>query len=210
MLKSTLSKTAQRSLATLGKSGVVDKAYLAGGSALALHFGHRISVDLDFFTQAQFDPHELNQQLSTVGTFKQTFSKGISLTGHFNNIQFSYFLYKYPLVVKTTQFLEVNIAHPNDIAAMKLVAICDRGTKKDYVDLYECIQQGVSVEKMLETYDKKYKKLQTNLFSIIKALSYFDEAEATTMPKMLKKVTWKEVKNILRQESLRLAKKYLK
>ena len=92
---------------------------------------------------------------------------------------------------------------------MKLVAIMDRGTKKDYVDLYELIQRGITTEKMIDFYEKKYGKWEENQFSVIKALSYFDEAEESEMPHMIRKVSWETIKQFLAAESLRLAKKYL-
>jgi len=55
MFEETITKNAKRALEILSKSGIIKNAYLAGGTALALQFGHRISVDLDFFTDKKFD-----------------------------------------------------------------------------------------------------------------------------------------------------------
>ena len=57
--------------------------YLAGGTALALWFGHRESIDFDFFSPVVFDPVKLSQKLSSVGSFTVEFAKGISLIGEF-------------------------------------------------------------------------------------------------------------------------------
>ena len=110
---------------------------------------------------------------------------------------------------KTISFLGVSVAHPYDIAAMKLVAIMDRGTKRDFVDLYEFIQQGLTLEQMFIHYDKKYGAFEANRFSLIKSIGYFGEAEGTYMPKMIRKLTWDQVKTFFAGESLRLGKKYL-
>ncbi len=59
MFTKTLSATARCSLAVLGKSGLIEETYLAGGSALALHLGHRQSIDFDFFTSKHFDNKNL-------------------------------------------------------------------------------------------------------------------------------------------------------
>ena len=69
----------------------------------------------------------------------------------------------------------INIASVNDVVAMKLVAISDRNTKKDFIDLY----QGISMEK--------------NKFTLIKSMTYFEEADSDIMPDMLNKVSWDEV-----------------
>lgn len=209
MFSAILSKNAQAALALLGKSGLVADAYLAGGSALSLRFGHRYSIDFDFFSSKNFDPKKLIVSLKNIGEFTVDFAKGQSLIGEFNHVKFSYFLYDYPLIANAAKFLGVNLAHPHDIAAMKLVAISDRGAKKDYVDIFELIHQGINLEKMFKIYDRKYRLLSSNLFTLIKAVGYFDEAESTKMPKMVHPISWQQVKIFLSQESLRLAKKYL-
>jgi hypothetical protein len=209
MFGTTLSGDAKTALAILAKSGLVGDGYLAGGSSLALHFGHRYSLDFDFFSQKTFDPHKLAHDLKKIGQFKQTIAKGISLIGEFNKIKFSYFQYNYPLIGKLSSFLGINIASVDDIAAMKIVALMDRGTKRDFVDLYEIIRRGKSLEDILKLYDKKYKTLEENMFSIIKSLQYFDDAQDTDMPKMIASVSWEKAKEFFTSESMRLAHKYI-
>lgn len=209
MFAGTLSESAQATLALLGKSGLVKNAYLAGGSALALHFGHRVSIDFDFFTRVKFDPLKLGKEFKKIGKFKQDLAKGISLIGTLNGIKLSYFEYNYPLIAETSEFLNVSIADISDIAAMKVVAIMDRGTKKDFVDLFELVNRGYDIEKIFSFYQKKYGKLTNNIFSIIKGFQYFDDAEKTEMPQMIKKVSWREVKGFFAKESIRLGRKYL-
>ena len=92
---------------------------------------------------------------------------------------------------------------------MKLVAIMDWGTKKDFIDLYEIINQGRNLENILKQYDKKYHVLAENLYSIIRSLQYFDDAESSQMPKMIRDVSWSEVMKFISAETIRLAKKYL-
>lgn len=65
----TLGNT-KETLAVLGKSRLMDNAYLAGGTACALQLGHRISVDLDFFTAKEFDAKDLIKSLKKIGKFK--------------------------------------------------------------------------------------------------------------------------------------------
>lgn len=209
MFGTVLPGHAQEALAVLGKSGLVDAAYLAGGTALALYFGHRESIDFDFFTEKSFHPIKLSKQLSEIGSFTETLAKGISLIGEFNGVKMSYFQYDYPLIEKTVAYQGVSLAHIHDIAAMKLVAICDRSTKKDYIDLFTLAHNGVSFERMFEFYEKKYQAFETNVFGIIKSLTYFDDAEDENMPRMFAKTSWDEVKTFLLSESLRLGKKYL-
>jgi Nucleotidyl transferase AbiEii toxin, Type IV TA system len=204
-----LSSDAQDALALLGKSGLVSEAYLAGGSALALYFGHRYSVDFDFFSQRLFNPEELARALTQEGKFTASLLKDVSLVGEFQGVKFSYLHYPYPLVAASVDFLGVSIAHINDIAAMKLAAIMSRGLKRDFVDVYVLVRQGLSLEQILDFYDKKYALLEQNVFGIIKSLNYFDDAENTEMPRMIAPISWSEVKRFFSSESIRLAKKYL-
>lgn len=64
MFTTVLSKSATRALALLGKNNILpEKTYLAGGSALALQFGHRISIDFDFFTPSNFKGQDIVKKL---------------------------------------------------------------------------------------------------------------------------------------------------
>lgn len=209
MFASVLSDDAQNALAILGRSGAVNDGYLAGGSALALHFGHRKSEDLDFFSHKPFNPKTLSHELQSIGNFVESTAEGISVIGVFGGVKFSYFQYPYALITETTLFKGVAIAHEKDIAAMKIAAVMDRGTKRDFVDLYVLSGKGISLDRALELYDKKFGTLENNLYSIIRSLQYFDDAENGGMPQMLTSLSWDTVKEFFIAESMRLAKKYL-
>ena len=210
MYPTTLSGPAQAALALLGKNKILPKGtYLAGGSALALHFGHRISVDFDFFTKHSFDADKIAQQLVRAGSFKLTEKGDDTLLGVFNIVKFSLFTYDYPLISKTVSFQGIQLAGINDIAVMKLAATMDRGTKKDFVDLYFLSKHGIIIDELFKLYDKKYKALANNLYSLITSMSYFDDAEKTDMPQMLIETPWEEVKQFMQEETKKLAEKYL-
>ncbi len=209
MFTKTLSQTAQDSLAVLGKSGLLRNAYLAGGSALALHLGHRYSLDFDFFTPKPFEAKDLAIELGKLGNFKKETIKAETILGSFNGVKFSLFHYSYPLVKEKHPFLNLQVADSADIGAMKLAAIVDRGTKRDFIDLYFIAKEKYSLEKILKFYDKKYRKLAENIYSLLKSLRYFEDAEESAMPRMIKKVSWEEVKRFFEKEVIRLGKKYL-
>lgn len=211
MFTTVLSKNAQDALALLGKSDILPKdTYLAGGSALALHYGHRISVDFDFFTPTHFIGKNIVQKLKGVGTFVfQEAGEKDTLLGLFNNVKFSLFRYDYPLIFEPILFQGVSLADPKDITAMKLAAIMDRGTKKDFIDLYFLSKKGISIEDSFNYYEKKYKALTNNLYSLVKGLSYFDDAEKLEMPEMIEKVDWEKIKDFFRKEVVRIAEKYI-
>jgi len=113
---------------------------LAGGTALALQIGHRISYDLDFFTSQDFEPDtlfaEINQhlQIQLLAKSKNT----LNLTA--NSIKIDLLKYPYPLIDNILTINELRLLSKKDIAPMKISAICNRGAKRDFYDFYfgEC------------------------------------------------------------------------
>lgn len=209
MFAKTLSAHAQDALAILGKNYLPPETYMAGGSALALHLGHRFSIDFDFFIRNEFDQKKTALILRKIGNFKVKTIKKDTLLGKFNGVDFSLFQYRYPLLFTTVEFKNINLADPRDIAAMKIAAVIDRGTKKDFIDLYFLSQKGISLDDCLNYYDKKYTVLANNLYSIITSLSYFAEAEESEMPRMIEKISWEEVKRFFEKKAVELGKRYL-
>lgn len=180
--------------------------YLAGGTALALHLGHRISTDLDFFTQEAFDERVMAQDLSRYNEFKLEGKAWRTVWGRLGKTKFSLFYYQYPLLQKAEEFEGLRVASKEDIAAMKVEAIADRGTKRDFVDLYFLIQE-YSLDKILKFYDQKYRVLENKLYHILRSLSYFEEADREVkVPQMLRDVSWDEVKFFFERETRRLVR----
>lgn len=209
MFTTVLPSDAQAALAILGKSGIVRHGYLAGGTALALQLGHRQSVDFDFFSDKEFDAIAMSRLLQKVGSFQADTVEKNTLLGTFNSVKYSYFYYPYPMIDKTRDYVDVAVVSIADIAAMKLVAISDRNTKKDFIDLYTLVQQGLDIEQMFAFYDQKYHMFDANKFTLIKSMNYFIDADADVMPQMLIPLSWDTVKKFFISESLRLGKIYL-
>jgi len=208
MFKQSLSPKTATSLALLGKTSLLDDAYLAGGTACALWLGHRISYDLDFFTKKDFKVETVASQLVKLPKFRLKETAWGTILGNFANIDFSLFYYRYSLIKPTTKFQGINIASLEDIAAMKIAAISDRGTKRDFIDIYYILQK-LSLEKILQLYNKKYKNLASNQVHILKSLTYFDDAESNKVPQMLKQASWSKVKKFLITEVNQLEKSIL-
>lgn len=199
MFEKTLSKNAKESLALLGKNTFLKKAYLAGGTALALQLGHRASEDFDFFVREKFDARNLAKQLSKqFPNFKlEKMARG-TVAGYIGKIKFTIFFYDYPLLFKTQKFLGIDIADMRDVAAMKIASISDRGAKRDFIDLYFLLKNKVvNLADCLNLYDRKFRKLQQNKIHILKSLTYFADAEEEKMPRMSQPVSWEEVKRFL-------------
>lgn len=205
MFTKTLFGNTKKALAILGKSHLVDNAYLAGGTACALQIGHRISVDLGFFTPQEFNAKELTRSLKNIGEFELDRQSWGTILGDLEKIKFSIFVYKYPVLFPFKSLFDINILDLRDIAAMKIDAISTRGIRRDFIDLYFICQKGISLNEILSFYGRKYGTLASNLVHIQKSLVYFVDAEMTAMPKMLKKVEWEKVKKYFEGEVKKLA-----
>jgi len=209
MFTKTLLPDTLRAIKLVSEVSEIKQAYLAGGTALALLIGHRISVDLDFFSQHEFNEAQLIAKLVSLPEFVQDGTVQWTVWGKIGETRFSMFYYKYPLLEKTIPFEGIQLASLADIAAMKIHAIEDRGTRRDFVDVY-FLSKNYSLEDMLGFYQKKYAVLEDHLYSILRALDYFEDAEKESqMPKMKSSVNWEEVKEYFRKEARRLTEKKL-
>ena len=170
--------------------------YLAGGTALALQFGHRISIDLDFFCADSFSTSLLIEKLKAIGKLKVEDQSERTLNGSLDGVKISFFYYQYKLNFPTIEYKGINLADERDIAGMKIVAISDRGTKKDFVDLYVLLKK-YSLETILEFFNEKYKDCNYNIVHISKSLTYFFDADQNPDPEMLIKYHWKEIKKYI-------------
>lgn len=206
MFLNALSSSTQSALKKLDSSSFFTRtsAYLAGGTALALHLGHRLSIDLDFFTSRKFGEDLQLNLLKDIGNFKVNRVDWQTIIGTFEDVKFSLFLYQYPLI-KTPEILltKSRIASLQDIAAMKVGAIAQRGTKRDFVDLY-FLTKIFPLEKSLDFYNQKYRDLASQKTHILKSLIYFADADSNPMPQMIKAITWEEVRKFLVNEVRKL------
>ena len=210
MFTKTLLPDTFRAIQLVSSVSEISKAYLAGGTALSLQIGHRISVDLDFFTLEIFNEAALSTKLTSVPGFTQDGTAKWTIWGKVGQTKFSMFYYKYPLLKKTLPFEGIQLANLPDIAAMKIHAIEDRGTRRDFVDIY-FLSKKYTLEEMLVFYQKKYSALEDHLYSILRALDYFEDAEQESqMPKMLLEINWEEIKEYFRKETHRLIENKLK
>lgn len=211
MFAKAISRHAADALAILGKSGILKDGYLAGGTACALHLNHRLSFDLDFFTNEEFPTAVVVEKLKELPGFQLTTTAKWTVLGEFPGVKFSYFYYPYRLISKTTEFSKIHVASLADISAMKIAAICDRGTKRDFIDLYIIAKREFSLDKVLTFYDQKYKKLANNFYTIIKSLRYFKDAdeEEEGSVQLIEKISWEKVKAFFTEEVKRLSRKLL-
>jgi len=169
--------------------------YLAGGTALALHVGHRKSVDLDFLNMGKFDEDKISLYLTQLGGNISIVEEG-TIHAFVRGVKISFLHYPYPLLRAPHFHQAIDIAGIEDIACMKIIAISQRAEKKDFFDLYEILHLFAPSEigaMMLE----KYGRRRINYIHILKSFFYFDEAEKSFEPVSLKGVSWEKVKAYL-------------
>jgi hypothetical protein len=154
-------------------------AYLAGGTALAAHLHHRVSRDLDFFTDGPFDEVELAELLRARGTFAVTDQSAGTLNGVFEDIkvQFLDASTQRPLS-SFTQVDGIRIASLPDLLATKVKVIADRGELRDYFDLMVIEQRtSLSVEQGLVLFVDRYQPAapESAVARIVRGLGYLGD-----------------------------------
>jgi hypothetical protein len=178
--------------------------YLAGGTAVALYYGHRRSVDLDWFRETPFEPMALNAHLAARGVALtvSTVAEG-TLIGQVGRTKVSLFGYPYPLVAPLIVWepYATRLASREDLICMKLAAIQQRGLKRDFIDLY-CLLQDIPLERAVALYTEKYGAVAGG--SLVYALTYFADADAEPTPRLRVPLSWRTVKAFLTEQARRV------
>ena len=185
-------------LKSLMKLPTLEGYNLAGGTALALQIGHRISVDLDFFGNVDFEPIDILdsiRDISEVNIINQSRAILILNTG---GIKTDFVRYRYPLLNPIVEIEGIRLLSTLDIGAMKLAAITNRGRKRDFFDLYFLLQT-YTLRSLMDAYNAKY--ADGSEFLVNKSLVYFEDAEEDDLPEVFDTtVTWSLVKETIARE----------
>lgn len=180
--------------------------YLAGGTALSLQIKHRISVDFDFYKQNEFNSENI------LFKFQKRSKKVIliqratdTLLVKIEGVEVSLFTYPYKLLKQPRETEYINLASIEDIAAMKLVAIVQRGIQRDFIDLYFLIK-CLGLAKIFQLTKKKYPPF--NKYIGLQAITYFGDTDGASERKLtlLEPVTWGEIKNFIISEAKKFKK----
>ncbi len=170
---------------------------LAGGTALALRLRHRLSYDLDLFSIQKFKVDELDKELESY------FGLDYIKRGNLSNALFTTikniktdFVFDYG---KRSEAIHVagNIRlYPfGENIAMKLNAICGRGRKRDFYDLYY-ILNSFTINEIMNFFINKFG--EEKLMTLYKSITYFEDAENDEEPVLLnKKVSWDTIKKTI-------------
>jgi predicted nucleotidyltransferase component of viral defense system len=167
---------------------------LVGGTALALQIGHRISVDIDLFSKKSFDSMEVAEHLKqnypaqNIVTAKEI----NNVAGFISDVKVTLIAHEYNDVSVPIVEQGIKMASLDDIAAMKIHAIHNSGTRyKDFVDIYHLLEHR-SMNEMLKSYMAKYPDM--NEITAKMALGNHDEVKTKSKIEHLRRdLTWPEI-----------------
>ncbi len=186
--------------------------YLAGGSAMALQLGHRVSEDLDFFSAKDCNAEQLRLY------FRKTGLKGLTVNETNRHtemiiqaIKVDFIKESIPLTFPLIDMRHLDttflLADARDIGRMKLMAIGSRGDRKDFVDLYCLTRQTISLDILLQLAMEENQGVSYSKMLFLKGLLDFEEADTEKPVNMIWDSDWDETKRVLTEEVKQIAKK---
>lgn len=160
---------------------------LYGGTAIALHLGHRQSVDFDFFRSEQLDKQAIRdaftfldgatalQDAPNTLVVLAAMPSGPVKISFFGGIDFG--RVGEPLLTRDRTLL---VASRDDLMATKLKAMLDRAEARDYRDIAEMITAGVSLSSGLGAFKRMFKGEPSQ---VLRAIGYFRDGDLPTLAK---------------------------
>ncbi|HHD56182.1 MAG TPA: hypothetical protein ENK89_00690 [Desulfobulbaceae bacterium] len=148
--------------------------YLAGGTALALQVGHRPSIDFDWFGNEIGDPEILFYRLRAADLdFTISTNTFETVYVEIETVQVRFFGYNFPMLMPFCKWGEygIQMASLDDIACMKLSAVTNRGSRKDFIDLHYLISHYRSLGEYLQLFQRKFQ--QQDIGHVIRSLVFF-------------------------------------
>jgi len=185
--------------------------YLAGGTALALQAEHRKSFDLDFFTQAKnFIGDQLLANFSDVDEWHTDINEPNTVYGTLLGAKVSFIAYPFFIPAQEPLYYgSVRIINALDVAVMKIIAVSQRGRKRDFYDLFWCVKHLAPLEEIIRKLPTQYPNIAHNYNHILTSLVYFTDAESDPEPEIYFMAEWKEIKNYFNTEMPRIAQRVL-
>ena len=171
---------------------------LVGGTALALQYGHRTSVDLDFFGSFGNEEDKLFTVLQPYAEVRRVKDSPNIKIFFMDDVKVDFVNYSiYPWIDDAVEEDGLRLASPKDIAAMKINAIEGRGSKKDFIDVYFLLQH-YPLDELLKFYSQKYPNY--SIYRALMSLTYFADADPKDTPTLFMDATWDEMKTFIKQK----------
>lgn len=168
---------------------------LCGGTGLSLQTGHRISVDADFVTENPIENDLVTSQI--LKTFKNATDIHRGELGVFfriDSIKVDFLSWNLPFIRHAVLDNGWRLLHKEEIIAMKLFAILQRGEKKDYMDIASLLKD-YSLSQMLSFYRERHKASDDAV--VLRFLASYSDIEFQPLPEMLNGLSWEEAKSAL-------------
>jgi hypothetical protein len=125
--------------------------YLAGGTAIALHIGHRRSIDFDLFTHLPINKKKIISEIEKLHMKIVPLYVDIDQRHYtINEVKCTFLYYPYPIEYTETFKDVISIPSLLDLAAMKTLALGRRSKWKDYVDLYFILKEFYTLGEIVE------------------------------------------------------------
>lgn len=174
---------------------------LVGGTALSLLYGHRISVDLDLFSNQSFDNNDIVIALQK--TFGNKFNNRstnprFGIFCFIENVKVDIVRHPHPIIRPDLLIDGIRMFSKEDIVAMKVQAILGRGKKKDFWDIAELLND-YSIENFINFHKEKY-STQNLFITVPQAITYFTDANESEDPVSLKNQTWPKIQQIIQKK----------
>jgi predicted nucleotidyltransferase component of viral defense system len=207
----TITENMRQILVGFFQSESGSRFYLAGGTALSLQIGHRLSVDLDFFSPTEDIPSIRGQLEKSLSLFQSTLADSSwgNLVFLANDVRVGFYGYGFPLVAPMIEHEGIRLASIEDIALMKLDAMLSRAARKDFYDLY-FICQIIDLRQLFDKSLKKFPSVRDFEAQTTKRLVYFENAENESEPTLLDNVSWKIVKEYFVTQAKEIEQSWLK
>ncbi|MEO8819485.1 MAG: nucleotidyl transferase AbiEii/AbiGii toxin family protein [Ginsengibacter sp.] len=168
---------------------------LGGGTNLALRMSHRLSVDLDFFTNSKFSNEKILQVVTNQFPMAELlFEQNQTMMFSINEIKVDFILYPFKWLQQFEALGNSRLLSVTDIIPMKLQALSNRFSKKDFWDI-AFLLHDFPIAKMIEIFSTKFPQIDPGF--IIHSLVAFEEAEKDPDPICVIPKTWKEIKRQL-------------
>ena len=167
-----------------------------------------MSLDLDFFSASDFEPHRMIERLRSMTREVNVLClESDTLHVEFDSAKVSFLAYNYPLLFPLSDFEGVEIADPRDIACMKINALAGRGVRRDFIDLYT-IAQTYQLSELLESFDRKYEGIKFSRILLLKSLTYFEDAEEDESPELFVDQDWDQIKRFFETQVVAMLRTY--
>jgi predicted nucleotidyltransferase component of viral defense system len=193
----TIDDSVHKLLLELSSFDFLQQFALAGGTSLALQIGHRKSIDIDLFAFEDVNMHEVSLLLEN--SFKNITIRRTTPVFIFcavNSIKCDLVKHSSHKLINPIKTADgVRMFSVEDIAAMKLNAICGRGSKKDFYDIYSLLKT-FTLKELLDFYDYKFQS--DNSWMALRSMIYFEDADKQEEPELIEKFPdWDAIKKSL-------------